>query len=60
MAQSQAIFDCRRGNPLLLFPLPEGDNAFALLPSCTCDRDETLAPCHVKRSCQKEICHCAT
>ncbi len=30
MAQSQAIFDWCRGNPLLLFPLPEGDNAFAL------------------------------
>lgn len=36
MAQSQEIFDCCRGNPLLLFPLPEGDNGFALLPSCTC------------------------
>lgn len=57
MAQSQAIFDCCRGNPLLLFPLPEGDNGFALLPSCTCHWDETLALCHVERPCQKR-CHC--
>lgn len=56
MAQSQEIFDCCRGNPLLLFPLPEGDNGFALLPSCTCSWDETLALCHGKRPCQKRCC----
>lgn len=58
MAQSQAIFDCCRGNPFLLFPLPEGDNGFALLPSCTCDWDETLALCHVKRALPKEMPLC--
>lgn len=57
MAQSQAIFDCCGGNPLLLFPLPEDDNGCALLPSCTCDWDETLALCLGKRPCQKR-CHC--
>lgn len=58
MAQSQAIFDCCGGNPLLLLPLPEGDNAFALLPSCTRDWDETLAPHLVERPRRKKRCHC--
>lgn len=46
MAQSQAIFDCCRGNLLLPPSLPpEGDNGFALQLSCTCSWEERLALC---------------
>lgn len=54
MAQSQAIFDCCRGNPFLLFPLPEGDNGFALLPSCACDWDERRWRCVTSKGLAKK------
>ena len=50
MAQSQAIFDCCGGNPPLLFPLPGGDNAFAVLPSCTYNQGWDAGPCQKKKS----------
>lgn len=58
MAQSQAIFDCCRGNPLLLSPLPEGDNSFALLPSCSCSWEDRLALCHFILPRQREMPLC--
>lgn len=59
MAQWQEIFDCCRGNPELLFALLEGDNAFALLASCTCNWDEVLESCGAKRSDQERTFHWA-